>query len=168
MNFSVPIGLRQARAGLRQWELILRATTRTWSKVSIARITNFATVYRDLSRSYEQFLALKRTRESALPACNVKAAAQTGSVIYIVALQALTDWGMRRLPNRRLLHNTTLHLLAWSLKPERFLRATVFASPRNVTVRSVRSESISARSVIRWRYHRRERDSPSCRRKRCL
>jgi outer membrane protein TolC len=94
VNFSVPLGLRQGRALVRQQRLLIardRANVEQQIHFSVAQL---AATLRDLDSAYEQYLAYKETRAAAdinLRVQNEKF--RTGQTIYLNVLQALNDWG---------------------------------------------------------------------------
>jgi outer membrane protein TolC len=94
INFSVPLGLRQGRAQVRQQKLLLtRDYANIDQQVHLAMHQLAATV-RDLDSAYEQYLAFHETRIAAdinLKVQNEKF--RTGQTIYLNVLQALNDWG---------------------------------------------------------------------------
>lgn len=115
VNFSVPLGLRQARAGVRQSELLL-TRDRANLEQGLHQVNHeLATSYRNLERNYEQYIAYQRTRAAAFK--NVErqlADFQAGRrTLYITVLLAITDWGNAvRNENFALVqYNTNLALL---------------------------------------------------------
>jgi outer membrane protein TolC len=94
LNFSVPLGLRQGRAQVRQQKLlIVRDRANVEQQVHLA-IHQLASSVGDLDSAYEQYLAFKETRIAAdinLRVQNEKF--RTGQTIYLNVLQALNDWG---------------------------------------------------------------------------
>jgi outer membrane protein TolC len=94
INFSVPLGLRQGRAQVRQQKLlIVRDRANVQQQIHLA-IHQLAADLRDLDSAYEQYLAFKETRVAAdinLRVQNEKF--RTGQTIYLNVLQALNDWG---------------------------------------------------------------------------
>jgi outer membrane protein TolC len=94
INFSVPLGLRQGRAQVRQQKLlIVRDRANIEQQVHLA-MHQLAATLRDLDSAYEQYLAFKETRVAAdinLRVQNEKF--RTGQTIYLNVLQALNDWG---------------------------------------------------------------------------
>jgi outer membrane protein TolC len=94
INFSVPLGLRQGRAQVRQQKLlIVRDRANVEQQLHLA-IHQLAGTLRDLDSAYEQYLAFKETRVAAdinLRVQNEKF--RTGQTIYLNVLQALNDWG---------------------------------------------------------------------------
>ena len=94
VNFSVPLGLRQGRALVRQQELMIaRDQANVEEEVHLA-LHQMAETIRDLDSAYEQYLAYRETRAAAeinLRLQNEKF--RTGQGIYLNVLQALNDWG---------------------------------------------------------------------------
>jgi outer membrane protein TolC len=94
VNFSVPLGLRQGRAAVRQQRLLIARDRDNVSQGLHAALHDLAAASRELDSAFEQYLALKETREAALVNLQFqKAAFRTGNVNYLNYLQALTDWG---------------------------------------------------------------------------
>ncbi len=98
INFSVPLGLRQGRALVREQKLMIARDQANVEQGLHAAIHQLASSLRDLDSAYDQYLAFKETREAA--DINVKAqdaSFRTGggpkNVIYLNVLQALNDWG---------------------------------------------------------------------------
>lgn len=94
INFSVPLGLRQGRAQIRQQKLlIMRDQANVEQQLHLA-IHQLASTVRELDSAYEQYLAFKETREAAdsnLKVQNEKF--RSGQTIYLNVLLALNDWG---------------------------------------------------------------------------
>ncbi len=94
VNFSVPIGLRTARAQLRQRELIIARDRANLDQGLHAASHLLATSLRNLDLAYEQYLAYKEARVAARENLNVQLRTFRASLInYIPVLQAITDWG---------------------------------------------------------------------------
>jgi outer membrane protein TolC len=100
INFSVPFGLRQGRAQVRQQRLLIARDQANVDQSLHGAIHDLAGTIRDLDSAYDQFVAFKLTRESA--EVNVRIQNErfrTGGgpvgapVIYLNVLQALNDWG---------------------------------------------------------------------------
>jgi len=94
LNFSVPLGLRQGRAGVRQQELVI-ARDRAFLNQSVhAAVHEVALSMRDLDNAYLQYLAYKDTRTFAYENLSVQIGEfSVGRTIYLSVLQALNDWG---------------------------------------------------------------------------
>ena len=94
VNFSVPLGLRQARAQLRQRELILARDRINLQQGFHNSVHILATSLRSLDQAYEQYLAYREVREAAKTNLDYQLAllrAETGLLINV--LQAVSDWG---------------------------------------------------------------------------
>jgi len=94
VNFSVPLGLRQGRAKVRQQSLLI-----VRDKVNLEQglhngAHEVALTVRDVDNFYEQYLAFRETRAAALVNLQVQIEQfRTGRNIYLNVLQALNDWG---------------------------------------------------------------------------
>lgn len=94
VNFSVPVGLRQARAQLRQRQLLLARDQAHLEQALHAATHLLATTLRSLDQAYEQYLAFKEAREAARVNLDRQLAEfNTSRVPYINVLIAITDWG---------------------------------------------------------------------------
>ncbi len=94
INFSVPLGLRQGRALARQQKLLIAKDRANLQQGLHAAIHELAANVRDLDSAYEQYLALKETREAARVNLLVQTEQyRTGRAIFLNVLQALNDWG---------------------------------------------------------------------------
>ena len=94
INFSVPLGLRQGRAKVRQQNLLIAHDRANVEQGVHAAVHELASTVRDLDGAYEQYLAYKETRVAA--DINVKVQSENfraGRSIYLTVLQALNDWG---------------------------------------------------------------------------
>jgi outer membrane protein TolC len=94
VNFSVPLGLRQGRAQVRQQRLLIARDRANVEQQIHLSMHQLAQTLRDLDSAYEQYLAFKETRVAAdinLRVQNEKF--RTGQTIYLNVLQALNDWG---------------------------------------------------------------------------
>lgn len=99
VNFSVPLGLRQGRAGLRQAELILARDRANLGQGLHAALHNLAANMRNLAQFYEQYQAFRETRTAA----RINLEEQLGlyrtqmvrgqQPFFLNVLQAITDWG---------------------------------------------------------------------------
>ncbi len=95
IDVSMPLGLRQSRAALRQSELSLVRDRANLEQALHNASHLLAENYRNLAQYYEEYRAFKKTREAAL----VNLVGQTASwnrglgVIYLNVLQARTSWG---------------------------------------------------------------------------
>jgi outer membrane protein TolC len=94
VNFSVPLGLRQERANLRQRELVLARDRANLDQGIHNTIHILAQNLRNLEQFYEQYLAFRETREAALINLDRQWADNAaGRVNFLNFLQAITDWG---------------------------------------------------------------------------
>jgi outer membrane protein TolC len=94
VNFSVPLGLRQGRAQVRQERLLIERDRANLDQGLHNAIHELSSSVRDLDNAYAQYEAYKETRKAA--EINVKvqdAQFRLGRSIYLNYLQALTDWG---------------------------------------------------------------------------
>jgi outer membrane protein TolC len=94
VNFSVPLGLRQGRAQVREQRLTILRDQAILEQALHAAVHDLAVNNRDLDSAYEQYLAYRDTRAAA----DINLRAQTekfkaGQTIYLNVLQALNDWG---------------------------------------------------------------------------
>jgi outer membrane protein TolC len=99
VNFSVPIGLRQSRAALRQQELILFRDQANLDQGLHSASQTLALRVRNLAQYYDQYLAIQKAREAAHKTLDYQmnrfriGAAGKGQTIFLEVLQAITDWG---------------------------------------------------------------------------
>lgn len=94
VNFSVPLGLRQARAGLRRQELTTSRDRANLGQGLHAASHQLALSLRDLDQYYEQYRAYTELREAAETNLNVQLTEyQNNRQNFLVVLQAITDWG---------------------------------------------------------------------------
>ena len=94
VNFSVPLGLRQSRALLRQRELTIVRDRINLNQGLHQAAHLLATNIRSLDQAYEQYLAYREVREAAKINLDYQLAKyRTGTGIMINVLQAVTDWG---------------------------------------------------------------------------
>lgn len=111
INFSVPLGLRQGRALIRQRELILARDQANIEQSVHAAIHELASTVQDLDSTYEQYLAYKESRAAALENLQVQIEQfRARRNIYLNVLQALNDWGSAVTSESRsiLLYNISL------------------------------------------------------------
>lgn len=94
VTFSVPVGLRQARAALRSQELLI-ARDRANIEQSLHQIEHrLATSVRSIDQNFLQYEAFRETRDAARTNLEQQfAEAAAGRVIFLNVLQAITDWG---------------------------------------------------------------------------
>ncbi len=94
VNFSVPLGLRQGRAGVRRSELVL---ARDWANLEQGVHSMFHSLagnVRNLAQFHEQYLAFREARVAARINLEQQFARyRTGQAIFLNVLQAITDWG---------------------------------------------------------------------------
>ncbi len=94
VNFSVPLGLRQARATLRQKELLIARDQINLKQGYHATTHTLAVAVRLLDQLYEQYLALHDARLAARVNLDAQLLRwQTQQTILINVLQAISDWG---------------------------------------------------------------------------
>jgi outer membrane protein TolC len=102
INFSVPLGLRQGRAQIRQQNLLIARDRANEQQGVHAAIHQLASTVRELDSAYDQYQAFKDTRDAATTNLRTQfdlftkglplKPGQPG-VIYLNVLQALNDWG---------------------------------------------------------------------------
>jgi outer membrane protein TolC len=94
VNFSVPLGLRQGRALLRQQELIIARDRANLEQGLYNASFAVAVNVRNLDQFYEQYLAFRETREAARQNLEEQMGRYRAGVNpYINVLQAIVDWG---------------------------------------------------------------------------
>jgi outer membrane protein TolC len=94
INFSVPLGMRQGRAQIRQRELILARDQANVEQSVHEAIHQIASTVQDLDSNFEQYLAYKESRAAALENLQVQIEQfRIRRNIYLNVLQALNDWG---------------------------------------------------------------------------
>jgi outer membrane protein TolC len=94
INFSVPLGLRQGRALVRQQNLLIVRDRANVEQGVHAAVHELAGTIRDLDSAYDQYLAFKETREAAYDNLKVQIEQfKAHRTIYLNVLQALNDWG---------------------------------------------------------------------------
>ena len=94
INFSVPLGLRDGRARVREQDLIILRDTANLDQSLHAVGHELTLTVRELESNYEQYLAYRETRTAALTNLLVQIEEQkAGRGIYLSVLQALNDWG---------------------------------------------------------------------------
>jgi outer membrane protein TolC len=94
VNFSVPLGLRAGRAGVRQQELLIAKDRANLNQGMHAATHDLAASLRNLAQYYDQYLAFREFRDAARLNLDVQLAQfRNGRVIYLNVLQAITDWG---------------------------------------------------------------------------
>ncbi len=94
VNFSVPIGLRAGRAGLRRVELLIARDRANLDQGMHATVHSLATNVRSLDQAYENYAAFKAARAAARVNLDSQILRyQTGQGILLNVLQAIADWG---------------------------------------------------------------------------
>ena len=94
VNFSVPLGLRQSRAGLRRTELLIARDRANLQQGLHATVHSLATSVRAIDQAYEQYQAFKDARVAARINLDQQLADyRAGRVIFLNVLQAITAWG---------------------------------------------------------------------------
>ena len=94
VNFSVPLGLRQARATVRQQELVIARDQINLKQGFHATTHILVATVRTLDQQYEQYLALREARQAARVNLDAQLLRwQTGQAILLNVLQAISDWG---------------------------------------------------------------------------
>ncbi len=94
VSFSVPLGLRQGRAMVRQEKLLIEKDQANLNQGLHAALHELALTMRNLDSAYEQYVAFRDAREAA--DINVRVQSERfakGLGIYLIVLQALNDWG---------------------------------------------------------------------------
>jgi outer membrane protein TolC len=99
INFSVPIGLRQSRAQLRNAELVLVSDRANLEQGLHSTLHILAENMRNLAQFHEQYKAFQETRVAARINLEAQVAAykvggvKAGGLFFLNVLQAITDWG---------------------------------------------------------------------------
>jgi outer membrane protein TolC len=94
VNFSVPLGLRQARAELRRQDLVILRDQASLDQQLHFTAHNVSTSLRNLDQFYAQYEAFRITREAARDNLEAQLANYlTQRTIFLNVLQAITDWG---------------------------------------------------------------------------
>lgn len=94
VNFSVPLGLRQGRAALRQRELIVMRDRANLQQALHNSMHILATNYRNLDQYYDLYVANKETRAASAIDLDVQTKKfGVGLTIYLNVIQAITSWG---------------------------------------------------------------------------
>lgn len=94
VNFSVPLGLRTARAAVREQELVIVRDRANLDQGLHAAIHELANSLRNLDRFYEQYVAYRAARQAARVNLDQQFADyRAGRAILLNVLQAITDWG---------------------------------------------------------------------------
>jgi outer membrane protein TolC len=94
VNFSVPLGLRKERAGLRKAELIVQRDRANLDQGLHSAAFSLAESVRNLAQFWEQYLAFKETNAAARINLEVQLAQfKAGRGDYVNVLLAIADWG---------------------------------------------------------------------------
>jgi outer membrane protein TolC len=94
VNFSVPVGLRAARATLRQRELLIARDRANLQQGLHATSHTLATSLRSLDQAYAQYIAFNEAREAAEENIRVQLQTFQASLVnYLPVLTAISDWG---------------------------------------------------------------------------
>jgi outer membrane protein TolC len=94
VNFSVPLGLRQGRAQVRQQELIIARDRANLEQGIYSAVFSVALNVRNLDQFYEQYLAFRETRIAARDNLEAQMTRyRFGVNPFINVLQAIVDWG---------------------------------------------------------------------------
>ena len=94
VNFSVPLGLRQARATMRQRELTIMRDRANLGEGLLNATHQLASNYRNLAQCYDQYLAYQETRDWSQQNLDAQTAKYNAGInIFLNVLQAITSWG---------------------------------------------------------------------------
>jgi outer membrane protein TolC len=94
LAFAMPLGLRQARAGLRAAELTVMRDRVNLDQGLHQAVHLLATTVRGIDQTYEQYLAFIEARNAArLNLRRQVSLYRNGQSIYLNVLLAITDWG---------------------------------------------------------------------------
>ncbi len=94
IDFSVPLGLRAARAELREQELIISRDRANLDQRLLEIVHELAANLRALDRRFAQYRAFQVTREAATDNLKVQIAAfRSGRQSFINVLEAIVSWG---------------------------------------------------------------------------
>ncbi len=94
VNFSVPLGLRQSRAGLRRQELVISRDLANLEQGVHAASHNLAANLRNLAQFHEQYAAFRDARAAADSNLERQYAEyRNGRTILLNLLQGITAWG---------------------------------------------------------------------------
>src|SRR5690606_7348288 len=114
VNFSVPLGLRQGRAGVRRQELLIMRDRANLEQAVHAATHELAATLRLHDSRYEQYLAYRTMREAAQINLEQQFAEYAaGRAIFLNLLEAIADWGNAVTPEAQTLthYSTTLAIL---------------------------------------------------------
>jgi outer membrane protein TolC len=94
VNFSVPLGLRQGRAALREAELVIARDRANLEQGLHAAVHDLAGSVRNLAQTHAQYLAFQQTRTAARESLEQQLAEfRAGRAIFLNVLQAISEWG---------------------------------------------------------------------------
>jgi outer membrane protein TolC len=94
ITFSVPLGLREGRARVREQDLIILRDKANLEQGLHAASGDLAITVRGLESTFEQYQAYREVRSAAEINVDVQIGQQkAGRGIYLSVLQALNDWG---------------------------------------------------------------------------
>lgn len=94
VNFSVPLGLRAARAQMRSTELLISRDQVNLQQGMHSAVHIVAQNLRSQASTYEQYLAYKETRQAARQNLEKQFAEyRSGRVNFILVVQAIGNWG---------------------------------------------------------------------------
>lgn len=94
VNFSVPLGLRQGRAGVRRQELLIDRDRANLLQGLHATSHALAAGVRQYENRYAQYRAFRAVREAALVNLEQQFAEySSGRAIFLNVLDAISDWG---------------------------------------------------------------------------
>lgn len=94
VNFSVPLGLRQSRAGLRRQELVISRDLANLEQGVHAASHTLAANLRNLAQYYEQYAAFRDARSAAESNLERQYAEyRNGRTILLNLLQGINSWG---------------------------------------------------------------------------
>ncbi|MBN2477470.1 MAG: TolC family protein [Pirellulales bacterium] len=94
VSFSVPLGLRQSRAQLRQQELLIMRDRANLQQGLHSVTHSLAANFRNLDQYYRQYVEFHKARQAARANLDVQFARyDTGLTAFINVLEAITTWG---------------------------------------------------------------------------
>lgn len=94
VDFSVPLGLRQGRARLRQQQLIIARDRANLNQALLEVLQALSASIRSLNLQYAQYQAALRTRKATAENLRLqRSAVELGTSDYINLLLAVSDWG---------------------------------------------------------------------------
>jgi outer membrane protein TolC len=94
VNFSVPLGLREGRAGERRQELVLARDRANLQEGVHTAVHQVAANFRNLDQFFAEYEAFRETREASRENLEQQLGEfRSGRTIFLNVLQAITDWG---------------------------------------------------------------------------